>query len=89
MLDFVGITAPATAWSLKTMQPLLVTRTEAAKRLGISTATFDRQRAAGAFPPPWRGTKRYVWPQLYAAVIGAPVAVPTEAPGTGREARPE
>jgi len=49
------------------MLPLLVTRAEACKRLGISRPTFDRQRAAGRLPHPW-SPRRYVWDQIVAAV---------------------
>lgn len=36
----------------------LVTRTEAARLLGVSPSTFDRLRARGAVPPPSAGTQR-------------------------------
>lgn len=36
----------------------LVTRTEAARLLGVSPSTFDRLRSRGEVPPPSAGTQR-------------------------------
>ena len=36
----------------------LVTRTEAARLLGVSPSTFDRLRARGVIPAPSAGTQR-------------------------------
>lgn len=55
---------------------LLASRSDLAKELGISKATFSRYQRLGIVPPPVKGTARYLRSEVLAALRGKPDATP-------------